>query len=213
MDTDRGARAEILARLAGGGLPVTVPRDYRRAGDTDPARLAALLADRLADYRAGVQMCRLDAVGATVARLLAGAASLAVPADVPPEWLAGYAGDVRRDTAAEPLTVAHLDAAAAVLTGCAVAIAETGTLVLDAGAAQGRRALSLVPDHHLCIVHIGQIVATVPEALRRLTDPRRPLTFISGPSATSDIELDRVEGVHGPRRLDVVLCAPDHPVR
>jgi L-lactate dehydrogenase complex protein LldG len=102
------------------------------------------------------------------------------------------------------MTVGELDALDTVITGCALAIADTGTIVLDGGAASGRRALTLVPDHHICIVHADQIVASVPDAIATL-DPHTPLTFVSGPSATSDIELDRVEGVHGPRELDVVI--------
>jgi L-lactate dehydrogenase complex protein LldG len=123
-----------------------------------------------------------------------------VPADLPPDWVNGLTTVVD----APALGVEQLDRAAAVLTGCALGIAATGTIVLDAGVAQGRRALTLVPDHHICVVRTGQIVDTVPQAFAAL-DPNRPLTFISGPSATSDIELERVEGVHGPRTLDVVI--------
>ena len=132
-----------------------------------------------------------------------GARTLVVPDGLPDDWLAAATGVVAvRDD--PPLSKAQLDAVDAVITGAAVGIAETGTIVLDARPGQGRRALSLLPDRHLCIVEVDRIVGTVPEALARL-DPRRPLTWISGPSATSDIELQRVEGVHGPRVLDVVI--------
>jgi L-lactate dehydrogenase complex protein LldG len=126
-----------------------------------------------------------------------------VPADVPEEWLSGTGAEVVRDDGT--LTPADLDTVDGVLTGSAVGIAETGTIVLDGGAAQGRRALSLVPDLHVCVIRTDQVVGSVPEGVARLEDPTRPLTWISGPSATSDIELRRVEGVHGPRTLVVLL--------
>ncbi|MGW2559148.1 LutC/YkgG family protein [Streptomyces sp. NPDC001514] len=138
-------------------------------------------------------------------RLLAerGSRSVLVPAGLPPEWLASVDATRIHDRAAS--TPRELDVVDSVVTGCAIAIAETGTIVLDGGPDQGRRRITLVPDHHICVVRAPeQIVASVPQALPRL-DPTRPLTWISGPSATSDIELDRVEGVHGPRTLEVVL--------
>ncbi len=198
------------ARPAGG----TVPRGYRTRGEHSPGapQLLDLLADRLLDYRARVHRCPPSGLPTAVADALAtaGAASLAVPAGLPGEVLAAVDGvQVLVDgptgaAGAGMLTVAELDTVDAVLTGCAVAIADTGTLVLDGGPAQGRRVLTLVPDRHLVVVRAEQVVQTVPEALHRL-DPGRPLTMISGPSATSDIELDRVEGVHGPRTLIVLL--------
>jgi L-lactate dehydrogenase complex protein LldG len=200
------AREEILARLraARPTAPVDVPRAYDRS--TAHADLAGLFAERLEDYRATVHRCPTGELPAVLARLLAGVPEVAVPAGVPAGWLVPYPGRVRRDDAARPLTVTDLDAPGlAVLTGCAVAIAPTGTLILDAGPDQGRRLLTLVPDHHVCVVRVDQIAGGVPEALARLAEPTRPLTFVSGPSATSDIELDRVEGVHGPRRLQVVI--------
>jgi L-lactate dehydrogenase complex protein LldG len=136
----------------------------------------------------------------------AGAERLAVPLDLPSEWRP----ENIKLTSDTGLSASDLDALDGALTGCALAIAETGTIVLDGGEAQGRRALSLVPDYHLCVVEADSIVATVPEAIRMLepaVKEGRPLTFISGPSATSDIELNRVEGVHGPRTLHVVVLA------
>lgn len=209
------ARDEVLRRLreardAGaprGGLP-PVPRDYRRSGEHAPGSDGALglLAERIEDYRATVTRVPDEAgVAGAVARLLDAAARVALPPGLDPAWTAQVNGDLVRDGDPAPLTAADLDAVDAVVTASAVAIAETGTVVLDAGRGdQGRRLLSLVPDHHVCVVRAADVVGTVPEAVARL-DPAHPLTFVSGPSATSDIELERVEGVHGPRRLDVVL--------
>ena len=158
----------------------------------------------MADYRASVRrVTDADlpaAIGAAMAAIPAH--RIVVPSGIPPAWTAVLAGAVVGDE--PPLAHRDLDAVDAVLTSCAVAIAETGTIVLDGGPGQGRRALSLLPDHHVCIVRAHQIVGDVPEALPRL-DARRPLTWISGPSATSDIELQRVEGVHGPRHLIVLI--------
>ncbi|MFH9954072.1 lactate utilization protein C [Streptomyces roseolus] len=205
----QNSRERILARIrsAVDGAPEApeVPRAYlaRHAPD-DPDAVLDLLHENLADYRAHVH--RTDGAGlpALIGRLLEerGARTVVVPDGLPAEWPAAWAAEPVPDTG---LTPAGLDAVDAVVTGCALAVAETGTIVLDGGPGQGRRALTLVPDLHVCVVRAPeQVVASVPEALPRL-DPRRPLTWISGPSATSDIELDRVEGVHGPRRLDVVI--------
>jgi L-lactate dehydrogenase complex protein LldG len=203
------AREEVLARirtaLAGQPEPAEAPRGYRSRGELDPGApgLLELLTDRLVDYRATVLGCSAHDVPGVVAGALAerGLRRVVAPAGVPAAWL-GDAEALRDDP---PLPVDALDAADAVVTGCAVAVAETGTIVLDGGVDQGRRALTLVPDVHVVVVRAEQVVQTVPEAIARL-DPHRPLTMISGPSATSDIELNRVEGVHGPRTLIVVLA-------
>ncbi|MFD4396543.1 lactate utilization protein C [Kitasatospora sp. NPDC058478] len=183
-----------------------VARDYLRThSPDDPAALLDLLHHNLADYRARVHRCTEAELPAVLARLLAerGSRTVAVPHGLPPAWLSATAVTAVPDDGT--LTAARLDAVDSVVTGCALAIAETGTIVLDAGPGQGRRLLTLVPDHHVCVVRApGQVVASVPLALPRL-DPARPQTWISGPSATSDIELDRVEGVHGPRTLEVLL--------
>jgi L-lactate dehydrogenase complex protein LldG len=201
------ARDEILRRVraaladvpAGGPEAEPVLRDYRRTHHE--TGLVDLFAERVADYRATVRRVSREALGDAIAEALDGKAVVA-PADLPDEWAGRI--DVRRDE--PPLPVAELDAADVVLTGCALGIAETGTIVLDAGTAQGRRALTLVPDLHMCVVREDQVVADVPDAVTAL-DPLRPLTWISGPSATSDIELQRVEGVHGPRTLIVLLVS------
>ncbi|NUK12024.1 LUD domain-containing protein, partial [Streptomyces lunaelactis] len=171
----------------------------------DPAAILDLLHENLADYRAIVHRTTADELPLLLMRLLAerGSATVLVPPGLPPEWLSAVGATRIHDRSAS--TAQELDAVDSVVTGCALAIAETGTIVLDAGPGQGRRRITLIPDHHICVVRVpDQIVASVPQAMPRL-DPTRPLTWISGPSARSDIELDRVEGVHGPRTLEVVL--------
>lgn len=208
------ARAAVLARIHDAlGRSQTedappVPREYRSRSELDPGSDGALelLIDRLEDYKAVVTRCREDAVGATVAALLAEAASVVVPPALPAQWLDPVTAEVRTDAREASLTHDQLDATAAVVSAARVAIAESGTIVLDGEPDQGRRAITLVPDHHVCVVRRAQVVATVPEAVAILgAHPTRPLTWIAGPSATSDIELVRVEGVHGPRHLDVVI--------
>jgi L-lactate dehydrogenase complex protein LldG len=205
------AREEVLSRIRtalGERRPdVGVPRDYRTADERSAEQLREVLVDRLEDYRASVLRCAPDEVRATVAAALDtglgsgwDAASVVAAPGVPGGWRPdGLSEDDGRPAV-------ELAAFAATLTGVAVAIAETGTLVLDGGPVSGRRAVSLLPDCLVCVVEAGQVVGSVPEALRRL-DPNAPLTMVSGPSATSDIELERVEGVHGPRTLVVVLVS------
>jgi L-lactate dehydrogenase complex protein LldG len=187
-----------------------LPRDYLRAHH-DPAGhdVVALFAERAADYRAVVARVPAGDVPAAIARVLA-AGTFVVPAGLPPGWLARLPADSPDAVLTgddPPLSAQALDAVAGVLTGCAVAIAETGTIVLDHGPGQGRRALTLVPDFHLVVVREDQIAADLAGAISRL-DPARPHTLVSGPSATSDIELVRVEGVHGPRTLHVLIAGP-----
>lgn len=199
----RRALADVPREELPGQSPVT--RDYLRVhGDRTPEESARLLATHLTDYRAHVHHRTPAGLPEVIARLLAerGSRSVIVPAGVPGAWLPD---GIERVPDSPTMTARDLDAVGSVVTGCAVAVAETGTLVLDASKDQGRRRVTLVPDHHICVVRVpDQLVDSVPEALERL-DPARPQTWISGPSATSDIELDRVEGVHGPRTLDVIL--------
>ena len=177
---------------------------YRVAGDLDEAARLDRLAQRLADYHALVRRAAPGQLAKVISKALAerGARRLVVP---PGLDLPGPVPGVDLVTD-DGLPTADLDHFDGVITRAAVAIAETGTIVLDGSPGQGRRALSLIPDYHLCLIGADQVVGLVPEALPRL-DPARPLTWISGPSATSDIELERIEGVHGPRTLDVILIS------
>jgi L-lactate dehydrogenase complex protein LldG len=204
------AREQILARvraaLGDGPAVVDVPRSYRGPGRIGPAGAPDVVdrfCARVEEYRATVR--RVDSAAAAAAACFAerGSRRVVVPPGGPTEI------DGVEVVVDDPLLSARdLDGVDAVLTGCALAIAETGTIVLDGGARSGRRALTLVPDHHVCVVEAPSIVAGVPDAVAALAEAAaegRPITLVSGPSATSDIELERVEGVHGPRRLDVVV--------
>jgi iron-sulfur cluster protein len=219
-----GARADILHRIRQalhGATASDVPRNYRTEDARERDEIVDVFAERVAEYRATVHRVGEAEVGETVARIAkaAGAEHLGIPADLPEDWrpggeesVAGGGAGTRQIELVEdaPLSVPELDALDGALTGCAVAIAEVGAFVLDGGPGQGRRALSLVPDLHICVVRENQVVGLVPEAVAVLeasVTSGRALTFVAGPSATSDIELDRVEGVHGPRTLHVVVVA------
>ncbi len=184
----------IRAALDGAPKPPDVPRAYRRS--FDPPDLDRLV-DRLTDYKAVVHR---GVPSDVIAEILPPGSRVVVPPGLPEEWLPATLIAIRDDG----LSHADIAGAEGVVTAAAVAVAETGTIVLDASPDQGRRVLTLLPDRHIVVLRPEQVVAAVPEAVARL-DPRRPLTWISGPSATSDIELNRVEGVHGPRNLHVIL--------
>jgi len=192
------AREEILARVraaTAGAASVPAPPPVRAVDPASGATLLDLFAERVADYRAVVERCTPDELPARLAAAIEGRVA------VVPE---GLGVDVPGAIVDTGLTALELDEVDAVVTEAAVGVAETGTIVLEHGAGQGRRALTLVPDLHVCVVRTDQVVPDVPDAVA-LLDPVRPQTWISGPSATSDIELDRVEGVHGPRSLHVIL--------
>ncbi|MEJ4096956.1 LutC/YkgG family protein [Corynebacterium bovis] len=208
-----------------------IPREYRRSGSLTGDELVDLFIDRLEDYDATVRRVPADGVAGAVAAFLrerhggggatredgggAGEVTVVTPDAVPAEWFAEVTGDgdgvpvrVIRDSRERPLDVDTVNSVDAVVTGSAVSVADTGTIVL-VGELSGRRATTLVPDHHVVVVDVDDIVEIVPEAFRRLTGQGldgQPMTFVSGPSATVDIELIRVQGVHGPRTLDVVIA-------
>jgi L-lactate dehydrogenase complex protein LldG len=190
------ARDQILGRArAALGDAVPVPDIPRRYGHDVQGDIVELFCERAADYLATVtRVTRSGLTGAIASACAARGSTKVLAAEDDPGFPAS-----------------ELDGYDAALTGCALAIAETGTIVLDGGAASGRRALTLVPDHHVCVVEASQIVASVPDAIAALEPAARegrPITFVSGPSATSDIELERVEGVHGPRKLDILVVTP-----
>ncbi|MGW6481713.1 LutC/YkgG family protein [Streptomyces sp. NPDC055059] len=205
----RRALGEVPRGDAQTSYETAVDRQYRSEhGSRTTEETVDLLAENLADYRAIVHRCQdEEALPYLITRLLAarGPQYVLVPPGLPPEWMS--AADPTRVHDRAVSTTHDLDKVGSAVTGCAVAVAETGTIVLDGSPDQGRRRITLIPDHHICVVRVpDQVVSSVPQALERL-DPTRPLTWISGPSATSDIELDRVEGVHGPRTLEVVLVS------
>lgn len=212
-----GAREEILGRIRGalsdvpaGERPDDVPvdRSYRRRGELSDAALIQRFAERVADYHAEVQRVDPGAVAPGVAAACTemGLERVVVPPALRPEWRPGGI-QVVEDSG---LTAHQLDEIGGAVTGCALAVADTGTLILDGEGESGRRLITLVPDHHICVVAAEQIVAIVPEAVAALApavrDRRAPITLVSGPSASSDIELARVEGFHGPRHLRVLIA-------
>jgi L-lactate dehydrogenase complex protein LldG len=211
-----GDREGMLARIraardAGATTPASppIPRNYRRAGPLAPGSAEALelFTDRLVDYRAEVIACAAADLGPAIGTALGPARSVVIPPGLPEAVRRACAEDGRSvvvDGQPAVLTAAELDRIEAVVTGARVAVADTGVIILDGAPDQGRRAISLVPDLHVVVLDSSLVVQSVPEALARL-EPTRPLTMIAGPSATSDIELSRVEGVHGPRTLRVII--------
>jgi L-lactate dehydrogenase complex protein LldG len=206
------AREDILGKIrhAGESAEVTrngdyaaIRREYRQAGALDREQRLRLFADRLRDYEATVYHCTSDRIAETIAEALVvrGKRRLVIAEKLPKVWLPEGFDFVPGDR----LTYEELDASDGVLTGCAAAVAATGTIVLEHSPGQGWRRLTLIPDYHLCVVFTNQVLETVPQAIRKVAASASPITTISGPSATSDIEMTRVKGVHGPRYFDVIL--------
>jgi L-lactate dehydrogenase complex protein LldG len=213
------AKKEILRRIhrATRDVPekerpedVPVERGYRKEDDAPYNEIVERFVERAAEYEATVHRVSEHELPEAVVEACRrrGAQRLVVPADLPETWIPESVDPLRDGAEGQHLTNEELDNSDGVLTGCSLSIAQTGTIVLDGGEGQGRRAITLLPDYHLCVVREDQIVGLVPEAFAKLeavAKEGRAITFISGPSATSDIELNRVEGVHGPRTLDVLV--------
>lgn len=181
-----------------------IPRTYQRAGELDHEAMLELFFDRLRDYDSEIVFTDEAGIPQAVATAMqqAGETLLLVPTGIPQAWLPQDGPQILRD---EHLATPELNTPRTVLTGCTVAIAMSGTIILEHGEEQGRRAATLLPDHHLCVIRKGQIVETIAEALPRITKRSAPITTIAGPSATSDIEMTRIRGVHGPRRLTAII--------
>ncbi len=221
MSTNNPAREVMLTRIRAalrdvppGEQPEDVPvaRDYLLSGTDAREEVIERFVERVADYKVHVQRVMEAALQEAISSTCSarGVRRLVIPDDLPESWLPANVELLRDSGNSDALTYDQLDTSDGVLTGCALGIAQTGTIVLDGGERQGRRVITLLPDYHLCVVYESQVVDLVPEAITRLRDAalaRQPITFISGPSATSDIELSRVEGVHGPRTLDVMVVA------
>lgn len=203
------AKSEIFSRIrAAGSIDAPqIPRDYRFGSDAPRSKVVDEMVDALVDYTAQVERVKADGIEDAIAQFLADANSVVVPAGLPKEWAEAAGRDGREVRVDDPaLTNDELDKTDAVVTASRVAVANSGTIILDAAADQGRRAITLVPDTHVIVLRADAIKATLPEAVAVLAkNPTRPTTWIAGPSATSDIELVRVDGVHGPRNLRIVL--------
>jgi L-lactate dehydrogenase complex protein LldG len=203
------AREDILNRVRTAQQMVAdlpISREYRRTGSLEAEDRLHLLIDRLLDYDATVHRCEASQIPLSVAGILRanGKSGLLIPPGLPPGWLPSGFDFVKDDL----LSYEDIDSSQGVLTGCAGAIALTGTIVLRHSAGEGRRALTLIPDYHLCVVFEDQVVETVAQGIDNLaTFATHPITTVSGPSATADIEMTRVKGVHGPRTLEVLLVA------
>lgn len=217
MKTGYNAREEILRRIRGAlqDVPATeqpteiaVERKYRLSDTAGDEEMIERFVERVTDYKVNVRRIEARGLSEAIATTCAarGVRRLAIPSDLPQSWLPL---NIELLPDGSSLSNEQLDSSDGVLTGCALGIAQTGTIILDGGVAQGRRVLTLLPDYHLCIITEEQVVDLVPAAIARLANAVKlhgqPITFISGPSATSDIELNRVEGVHGPRTLEVLV--------
>lgn len=207
---------KALGNVPAGEQPedVAVPRQYRTKGELSEENVVDLFAERVGEYKAEVKRIMENALQSAISEACRGqnVGRLVVPQGFPAGWLPGNP-ELMYDSPESPLSHQDLNGSDGVITTCRLAVAQTGTIILDAGQGQGRRVLTLVPDYHLCIVREDQIVELFPEAIARLEPVIRehapPITLISGPSATSDIELSRVEGVHGPRRLEVLITSAE----
>jgi L-lactate dehydrogenase complex protein LldG len=220
MTEANDARTAVLQRIRAATRAATsgnaaqawteIPRNYAADADLSPSAILQRMEDRLLDYDAHVFHSEAAQIANTIGAALGrrGKRRIVIPAGLPGPWLPGGFEFVQ-DSGLEPQAVDQYDG---VLTGATVAIADTGTIVLQNAPRQGRRAITLIPDYHLCVLFASQVVQSVPQAIRMLQPAATlPTTFISGPSATADIEMTRIKGVHGPRFLDVILVNSDSP--